>query len=841
MYKPAPLRLSLSVLLAITMNLPVLAQAQQASGATAASTTASARTSASAQPPLKSPEEANRRMLTWLERKEKSANDWLSKRDDKAGHTPNWADFMVYKNDLKLSPMTESEARIAANTKALYDLYFPPEDHSSYVGTFIESGNPHVDTARGPYQWDSQKVAGLDEPGVFEAAVKNVIDAGIKSIRLGPNLFEIKNGMQSWEKFSNRVETIWEHGGTPTISVAFFPSLERWKVRDAHGKVDQSKSFLLNPQWPADMGKMAGDMMDVLIAKAAMYERHTGKKARFVINPINEPETLAGFNRQFWHGAYANWTSPLMMKYYVPSVINIGKANVAIRQAIEAKSLGERILFMHNEAMTPIYYPSHKGPGRFAVSKFMLGDDSVLKTDFDAYLKMPLEDLQRRLAAGAKAKTLNEINWAFNEYVFGKFNTTQSQREEARRQLVQQFNELKAAHLNFQAKTGKTMKTDNMLLMDYYYQTEFILNRTVPTLNAQVSANNGALLKKVLDVKEDLTLARMMRVAALEAKKADPTLQIQDMELISGLFEGVDLSKNLLVDEKTGKALEIEDVVNSMPDLDVTKMDLQKLLAAEDYFLFYSLIGIRNGYTMATDPVTTARRAMFPMFKSELKRTDSLLASLLANNAANLRKVLNVQSDPQLMQVLAQAAADTSDKRPAVILTGQETLREILNKDERRVLERLFGLTREQNLGFEPQHYARHVRLGIRDGFYKFSVEYVNALRLHAVGVGESGTPFYVFAPMLHDQVMMDYAHLLKSGAYGTQYAFGPAVDTKGWAKGPLSLHYLDDHEVNPSGMFSLVKGKRGSEVVQRKFDQKAENGWAKSFLNDFFRNIDGN
>lgn len=833
-YKPAPLRLSLSVLLAITMNLPLATHAQTARQTTPV-------TPSNSQAPLKSAQEANRPMLDWLERKEKSANDWISKRDLKEGHTPNWGDFMVYTKDLTLSPMTDSEARIAANTKALYDLYFPPEDHSSYLGTFIESGNPHVETARGPYQWDSQNAAGLDKPGVFDSTIQNIIAAGVKSIRIGPNLFEIKNGMQSWEKFSNRIESIWNQGGTPTISVAFFPSLERWKVRGADGKVDQSKSFLLNPAWPADMAKMASDMMDVLNAKAAMYERRTGKKARMVINPINEPETLAGFNRQFWHGAYANWNSPLMMKYYVPSVINIGKANVAIRQAVEAKSLGERILFMHNEAMTPTYYPSHKGPGRFAVSKFMLGDDSVLKTDFDAYLKIPLTDLQQRLAAGAKTKSLNEINWAFNEYVFGKFNTTAAMQEEARQQLVKEFKELKAAHLNFQAKTGKTMKTDNMLLMDYYYQTEFILNRTVPVLTAQVSANNGALLKKVLDAKEDQTIARMMRAAVLEAKKADPTLQIQDLDTIRDLFEGVDLSKNLLVDEKTGQGLDVEDAVNRLPDADVSKMDIQKLLSAEDYMLFYSLIGIRNGYSMSSDKVTTARRAMFPLFKGELKRTDQLLASVLANNAALLRKALGVTSDQQLIQVLATAAADTSDKRPAVALTGQESLREILNKDERRILERVFGLNREQNLGFEPQHYARHIRLGIRDGFYKFSVEYVNALRLHAVGVGESGTPFYVFAPMLHDQVMMDYAHLLKSGAYGTQYAFGPALDTKGWAKGPLSLHYLDDNETNPSGMFSLKSTKDGkATVIDRKFNPKADRGWAKDFLIEFFKKFDG-
>jgi hypothetical protein len=162
-----------------------------------------------------------------------------------------------------------------------------------------------------------------------------------------------------------------------------------------------------------------------------------------------------------------------------------------------------------------------------------------------------------------------------------------------------------------------------------------------------------------------------------------------------------------------------------------------------------------------------------------------------------------------------------------------------LNKNDRKILERVFGLRRERLLGFEPNHYARHIRLGIRDGFYKYAMEYINSLRLHTVGVGESGTPFYVFAPLLHDQVMMEYAHVLKSGVYGTQYAFGPAVDTKGWAKGPLSLHYQDDNETNPSGLFSIVKGKSGLTVKERSFVPDKP-GWARSFLTDFFTRIRG-
>lgn len=818
--KVIPVRLSLSVILALSMNAPALSMAQAAQPAI--------RQQAPAQQ-IERPEVANRKILNWLKEKETNLTGWMATRSQPGG-IPDYLDYHLVKSPMPLSPLSEQEKVTAARTKELYDQYFPRTELSSYVGTFFESGNPHVNTRRGPHQWDSHKVMGLDDLDVFEGVVKKVVSSGVKSIRIGPNLFDIKTGgLQSWQRFVEKIDVIWEAGGTPTISVAFFPSLERWKVKGADGKVDESQSFLLNPKWPSEMAEMTKDMMDLLNVKSDMYEKRTGKKARFAINPINEPETLAGFNRQFWHGAYANWSSPLLMKYYVPSVIAIAKANVAIRQAVEEKSQGKRILFMHNEAMTPTYYPSHKGPGRFAVSKFMLGDDQILKTDFNTYFSKPLSDLKSEISAAAQAGTMTEVQWALKEYVFGSWNTTAQMQQAALKDLVNRFNDLKSAHLGLAEKTGKTVKTDNMLWVDYYYQTEFILNRPVSTLVKQLAANDGALLKSVLDVKDEATVLRMMRTAVLDSKRRMPYLNIPEMGAVAALFKGVNLAKVNMND--------LDKEIAKMPAVDLSQVGFQNILSAEDNFLFYSLIGIRNAYTYANDDLTKARRAKFPLFRGEVKRTDELLESLLAKKGQKLRSVLNVKNDQQLMNVLLAAANDTRAGGKAVALTGNESLREILNKDERKVLERLFGMSREQLLGFEPQHYARHIRLGIRDGFYKFAMEYVNNLRLHTIGVGESGTPFYVFAPLLHDQVMMEYASVLRSGVYGTQYAFGPAVDTRGWAKGPLSEHVLDDNEINPSGAFSIVKEGNVTKIIPRSFDPKKP-GWVQNFLSDFFNGM---
>ena len=794
-HKAIPLKLTLAVLLALTTNAPLVTKASSSPAARQRSQTPAA---------IEAPSTANRLMLGWLAAKENGARQWMNTRGQQNG-IPDNLDYYLVEKDVPLLPMSSAESQIAVNTKALYDQYFPRNELSSYVGTFFESGNPHVSTVRGPYQWDSQLAAGLEEEGAFDAAVKRLVGAGIKSIRIGPNLFEVQKGApRSWSKFLEKVETIWKNGGTPSISVAFFPSLERWKTLDANGNIDESKSYLLNPQWSSDLGAMTSDMMTLLNERAEIYEKSSGKQARFIINPINEPETLAGFNRQFWHGAFANWSSPVMMKYYVPSLINIGKANVAIRQAVENKSVGKRVLFMHNEAMTPLYYPSHKGPGRFAVSKFMLGDDVVMKTDFDALLQLPLNDLEKLVIAGATAKPVNEVHWAIKEFVFGTWNTTPEMKEDARAQLVKEFKNLKQAHRQLFASTGKTMKTDNMLWMDYYYQTEFVFNKPIPKLIQELGADHGALLKKVLDVKDDAAFLRMVRTAVAEAKKRVPHFPL--------------MAENAKVDD----------------------INFSKLLAAEDTLLFDILIGARNEFDFAKDPVTKARRSHLPLFEERVDRTDELLAKVLADKAKVLRTILNAPSEKQLRAALSRVARDNRDGEGVIAFSGNETLREILTKNNRKVLERVFGMTRERFLGFEPNHYARQIRLGIRDGFYKFSMQYINSLRLHTVGVGESGTPFYVFAPLLHDQVMMEYAHVLKNGVYGTQYAFGPAVDTKGWAKGPMSLHFLDDNEINPSGLFSIVKEGAQIRLKDRGYDPEKP-GWARAFLTDFFGHLKGN
>jgi hypothetical protein len=636
-------------------------------------------------------DEENASLIRWLEEKRDALRPWLSRRGTPEG-PPDYIDFRLDFPPIPLVEKTKAESARSHETKLLFNQYFPKGEAGGYLGTFFEAGHPYILTKRGPYQWNSTRVSGMEDPKLFRQAVELLLARGMKNIRLAPNLHQVSaNHPGSWDRYVDRLETIWRAGGTPTISVAFFPSLKRWEKKYGNGEVDYTKSYLLHPEWPTDMGLLTETLMKRVWERAAKVEKELGRKVDVAVNPINEPETLASFNRQFWHGGHAPWGHPETMRYYVPSVLQIAKANVAIRQAAEKTAEGRRILFVHNEAMTPNAYGNDRGGGKYAVSKFMLGDEVLLRADLDAYLALPVDELRDRLAERAKAGRLSELEWSLHQYAFGSWNGTPAEREAARKEILESFGELQRAHENFARDTGKTMKTDCMLHLDYYYQSEFGAVRPVAEIAPELAANRGRKLKQVLGTKNEKEIYRMLREAGVE--------------------------------EKSLRAL------RKNPD---------------DYL-------------------------------------------------------------------------------------------EILSRNDYAVLKKLLDILPGNTLGFEPQYYARQIRAGIRRGFLPYFMEYINELRVFIVGVGESGTPFHTFAPLLHDQVMMEYAAALKAGVYGTQYGFGPAVDTRGWAKSPLGHHYLDDHELNPSGLLTLVERKSGQKKGPRVLRTVEERGWVDAFVRPFF------
>jgi hypothetical protein len=639
-------------------------------------------------------DEENAPLVRWLNEKRASLRPWLSRRGTPEG-PPDYIDFRLDVDPVPLVTRTSAEAERSHKTKMLFNAYFPKNEAGGYLGTFFEGGHPYILTPRGPYQWNSTKVSGMEDPKLFREAVEALMKRGMKNIRLAPNLHQVIPGNPaSWDRYIDRLETIWRAGGTPTISVAFFPSLKHWEKKSASGEVDPAKSYLLHPDWPTDMGDLTETLMTRVWERASKIEKELGRPLQVAVNPINEPETLASFNRQFWHGAHAPWGHPETMRYYVPSIVQIGKANVEIRRAVEKTSGGRRILFVHNEAMTPDAYGNDRGGGKYAVSKFMLGDDVLLKADLDGYREKPLDKLRKYLTDRGTSGKLNEVEWTLREYVFGAWNETDSARETARAEIITSLRALRDLHVSFARETGKTMKTDCMLHLDYYYQSEFGSRRKIRELAKDLADRQGKNLKRVLGTRNEKEIYRMLREAGAEEKA-----------------------------------------------------------------------------------------------------------------------IAGIGGNPKAYY-------------------------EILTRSDYAVLKRLLGILRGNTLGFEPQHYARQIRAGIRRGFYPYFMEYVNALRMFIVGVGESGTPFHTFAPLLHDQVMMEYAAALKAGIYGTQYGFGPAVDTRGWAKSPLGHHYLDDHEVNPSGLLTIAEKRNPGKTGPRVLRSIEERSWVNAFVTPFMESV---
>ncbi|MFL5784865.1 MAG: hypothetical protein ACJ76H_09670, partial [Bacteriovoracaceae bacterium] len=558
--------------------------------------------------------------------------------------------------------------------------------------------------------------------------------------------------------FVDKLETIWSYNAVPIISVAFFPSLKKWQVKNEDGSVDYQKSYLLHKNWPRDMGQITFVLMEKIHERAKKFEKD-GRHVTVAINPINEPETLAGFNRHFWHGAYANWGSPEKLRYYIPSIIQIAKANVEIRRAVELTSK-ERVLFMHNEAMTPDYYPSHVGGGRFAVSKLMLGDDQFMNADYDSLLSDNSSSLEKPLM-------VNELTWMLKEFIYGKWNDSEEKRVKARTEIITALRELRDLHLSLR-EFGKTMKTDNMLHLDYYYQTEFVPTKSIDKLAIELAANGGEKLAEVIGVSKDNLLPFVKRAASTNAGDLPP--------------EG-----------PKGVTFEVSE-----------NPDWNQILTRDDYVLIERLIGLRRDYKFSNEEPFLSRQKRLGIrdITSQIYRLDFAMDKLLAD-----------------------------DGKLLVEFTGKNYSRDELDRDGRKLFHEIIGVNRVLQLGFEPQHYSRQIRAGIRFGFYKFFMDYVKKLRLYTVGVGESGTPFYIFAPLLHDQVMMEYARALRNGLYGTQYSFGPAVDTRGWAKAPLGLHYDDDHEINPSGILKISQDKNGQNTLLFRGDEASGSEWAKIFV----------
>lgn len=687
-------------------------------------------------------------------------------------------------------PPSKEEIQTARDTKDLANKYYSPQGINRYLGSFIESGAPYSDG----YQWNTHRWQGLLIPKIRNKMLDLAQKNGISNIRFGVNTQDIDlRKPETAQQVVDMCVEMWKRGITPTIAIFFFPSLKNLRTFDTNGNLIPEKSYQNHPDFPKYAEQLSRLVLGEVHKAQVKFNQENSllpknqqvARARYSINEVNEPETDVGFNH-FWRDALAHWSDPNAMRLYVPGIINTAKAKVRIRIASEEVAHGEEILYFHNEAMTPPDYPSHKGDGQFAISKFMLGDDMLMNANINQLRTESIDSIQQRFDANKAKGVTNVVDWSILAYVNVPKNDSAEKREQARQFILGQLEELQNMHHELKAKTGLTAKSRTMLMLDYYQQTEFQFNRSTSQLVEDLVKDNGALLRKVLKVKDDAGIMQVFheRVGQAEDLTGQPLRQ-----LLTGTSEN----------------------------------ELRKILTVEDGVMLDKVIGFRNGWHTDQDKLFVDRRAMLGLKDPELnelaaddkmrdeRRIDPLLTKLLENDNALLKQVLGVDSDLNLRQTLSQYAQ----------FNDSNSIRDILNLNDRKALNDIFGLKKQRKLGMLPPHFARQSRLNLRNGVYKSVIKYINELGVRVGGIGETGTPYVPWAENWHMQAFMEtVAAFRKSGAFFMRYDLGALVGAVGWIRGPLIKSIKENSERALDGVFQLVyKGKKGEKASADHYD----------------------
>ena len=740
---------------------------------------------------------ANQLIYRWQAAEGVRMNDYLAKRETPGGPNEDF-DLQV---DFPQVPMHERSLDAIQRddrTHELVEKYYGHQGLDRYHGTFVESGAAFSSG----YQWNTQRNAGFLVKSVRDQFLDQALANKLINIRFGINIHELNlKDPRTLDGILDFHREAWRRGISLTDSVLFFSGLRALDTHTADGKVDPRKSFENNSQFPEYAEKMADFVLTAVFKEQAKFNRENASlpiasrrpTAHTAVNPINEPETFAGFN-QFWNGGFAQWSDPNFMQLYVPTIINIAKANVGIRRAVERAAHGEDILIFHNEAMTPVDYPSHLGDLQFAVSKLMLGDEQLMNADFDKLQRESIQSIQQRFNMNKQAGNIDVVEAAILHFVLIPANDSPAKIDSAKRWVIAQLKDLRQRHVAFTKdtetrangrliKAGKTAKTNTIVMFDYYQQSEFILPQVVPEMIRDFSANQGEKLKEVMKVTDNGAFLRALETRTRQAEAA-VGYRIWD-----------DFS-------------------------DISKIDFVRLLSSEDGAVLDKVVGLRNDWNLTSDPILAARRARANFdsnksFSGDEKRVDGFLNALTANGGHLLKTALDIRlpaqsadnGDAALLQQLQIIGQDVSRGGPSVSVTSGQSLRDILNASERTVLYRAFGLERQRRVGFLPPHYARQTRAGMRKGFYRTFLKYVDQLGIRIGGIGESGTPYYPWAATVHKQMMYELAAGMKaSDFYMVRNDLGPAWGTVGWMNGPMTGNLKTNGRRGEDGIFKIVR-----------------------------------
>jgi beta-glucosidase/6-phospho-beta-glucosidase/beta-galactosidase len=364
--------------------------------------------------------------------------------------------------EIPKTPPTPAEALRLKNTAELYFKVIGRNTVESLLWSGIESGNPL--TRHEEYRWNSLREQGLYDAGNRQKLIRSLKQAGIHNIRLGMSNHEIDVDQDStWSATSAMIEDFYRGGLNISLDLHHFGIEDRFRVANERGETVGEKSYYLNSAWPKYFARFA---------RKAIEKYHGKIKA---ITIMNEPETVAGFNGEMWHGGFPGWSNGQTNKFYIQRSLQVGMASVLARYEIEdylAKLPAEvrpHLLFIHTEASVhKTYWKDFNFYRRFVISDMILGHDWLLKADLDALAKTPMSELDGRWHR-LNDRTRTNLDWVIENYLI--YNQDPAQREELRTDLVQRLRDLKNAHLRL-SKFKKTMKTDTVLAIDYYSHNE---------------------------------------------------------------------------------------------------------------------------------------------------------------------------------------------------------------------------------------------------------------------------------------------------------------------------------------------------------------------------------
>ena len=331
-----------------------------------------------------------------------------------------------------LKPGLQQE-KLIEQTVGLYESLIGDDSLESLVWTGLGSGNPL--TRDENYRWNS-----LADQGMFDAErqqrfIEGLEESGIRNIRVGlsNHLIDIKKE-ESWSDHDALIRDISDAGLNISLDLHHFGIEDQFRVVDADGKTVGLQSYYLHPAWPDYFAEFA----------AQAFDRYSTQIQAVTL--INEPETTVGFNSEMWHGAFPGWVSPQHSFYYIERGIQVAKAAVKARIALQKQMAvsGRRVLFVHPEATVyKAYWADFNKYNRFFASDLILGHQWLLEADLDALASRPMSDI---VGARTRKRTSDRtsLDWVVEKYVV---NGQSSESQELNRQrLVSSLAELKALH-----------------------------------------------------------------------------------------------------------------------------------------------------------------------------------------------------------------------------------------------------------------------------------------------------------------------------------------------------------------------------------------------------------